>query len=189
MSFLMGAYGKLMAGRHYRQLQNRLTDVMRQMRGATRDVANMEKSLQQQQRMAENGIRQQGMMSQMMMSSIFGSAGMGDEKALKMLGARGMNISGFTPKDPASMGALNNYQQQMQYQMQAQMQSEQANLQNYFDMQREFMLQPLKDIEEELTTEKESLESQIQIAKAEYEAKQQEEKDGAKSIAPQYTAG
>ena len=50
-------------------------------------------------------------------------------------------------------------------------------------------VEPLKDEEEELTSEKEMLEGQIQIAKQDYEACQKMEQADAKMLAPNYTGG
>ena len=56
-----------------------------------------------------------------------------------------------------------------------------------FEMQREAMLQPLKDLEDDLQTQKDNLESRIKIAQAEYDAKKDEEKQGAQGMKPDYT--
>ena len=62
-------------------------------------------------------------------------------------------------------------------------------IQDYFEMLRETQLEPLKDEEEMLQTEKDSLESQIQVAQADYEACKKMEQSDAKNLAPSYTAG
>ena len=49
------------------------------------------------------------------------------------------------------------------------------------------MLQPLKDKEDELQTELDSLKSQTLIAEQEYKAKQEEEKSGIQYLKPDYT--
>ena len=54
-------------------------------------------------------------------------------------------------------------------------------------MQRESMLQPLKDLEDDLQTQKDNLESRLKIAQAEYDAKKEEEKAGVKGLTPDYT--
>lgn len=56
--------------------------------------------------------------------------------------------------------------------------------QNMFEMQREAQLQPLKDLEDSLQTEKDNLESRLKIAQAEYDAKKEEEKAGVKGLTP-----
>ena len=63
----------------------------------------------------------------------------------------------------------------------------QSMWQNMFEMQRESMLQPLKDLEDSLQTEKDNLESRLKIAQAEYDAKKEEEKAGVKGLTPDYT--
>ena len=75
MGFLSGAYGKLMAGRLVRQLQWQLTSVNSRLNRITKQVGDMEKSMQRQERMQSmfmnnqfNQIRM-GMMSGMDQSS------------------------------------------------------------------------------------------------------------------------
>ena len=79
--------------------------------------------------------------------------------------------------------------QYAQYSQMVQMKYAQSNAiwQNMFEMQREAMLQPLKDLEDDLQTQKDNLESRIKIAQAEYDAKKDEEKQGAQSLKPDYT--
>ena len=51
----------------------------------------------------------------------------------------------------------------------------------------DMLLEPLKMEEDSLQTEKDSLESQIQIAQADYEACKKMEQADAKNLAPNYT--
>ena len=60
-------------------------------------------------------------------------------------------------------------------------------IQDQFEMMREQMLEPLKDEEETLMTEKDSLETQYQMAKEDYEACKKMEQADAKNMAPNYT--
>ena len=62
MGFLLGAYGKLMAGKRVRQLQARMMSVQSQLRRATRDIENMERQINAQQRQMTNTIRTMGSM-------------------------------------------------------------------------------------------------------------------------------
>ena len=50
MGFLLGAFGKLAAGRRVRQLQAQMMRVQSRLRRATRDVSEMEKQLQRQEK-------------------------------------------------------------------------------------------------------------------------------------------
>jgi hypothetical protein len=61
MGFLIGAYGKLMAGQNVRDLQRQMVSVQSRLRQATKQIGQMEKQLQSEQRHAENAIRSQGM--------------------------------------------------------------------------------------------------------------------------------
>ena len=73
--------------------------------------------------------------------------------------------------------------------LQSQMMMQQTMMSEYFDMEREAQLEPLKAIQEELETEKDNLESRLELAKGQYEAKKKEEQDGAKNMVPDYTGG
>lgn len=162
MGFLSGAYGKLMAGQHVRNLQHRMTQVQSRLRRVTREVGQAEKQLQSMQK----GVRAE-LSSQM----------------LKMGGVP----STFDQNNVSiDMSDASSRQYQMQ-QAQGLYTQASAYWDSYFDMMRESMLQPLKDEEDYLQTEKDNLESQIKIAQAEYDAKKEEEKEGAKNLAPNYT--
>lgn len=169
MGFLSGAYGKLMAGKMVRSLQYEMTMVQSQLRRITKQVGDMEKLFSAQERNIKTQMQAQ------MQNGIF---------------AYGQQL-GINPQDPSSMSKLdqsyitlyNNYQQQQQQQFMM----AQSAWQNTFEMMREAMLQPLKDTEDQLQTQKDNLESRLKIAQAEYDAKKEEEKAGAKNLAPDYT--
>lgn len=195
MSFLLGAYGKLMAGKRVRELQARMMSVQSQLRRATRDVANMERDLNAQARNMKS--MNQSMMSMTMMgmnagsqASIFAQvkAQVGD-LPLKTDGS--VDYSKLTTEQSQAMSTLTQQMTtQNQYQMQAMQNAltqQNAMIENSMEAYKEAQLQPLKDLEEELETEKASLESQIQLAQADYDACKEMEKAGVKSITPNYT--
>ncbi len=161
MGFLSGAYGKLMAGRLVRQLQWQLTSVNSRLNRITKQVGDMEKSMQRQERMQS-----------MFMNNQFNQIRMG------MMS--GMDQSS-TQDYSAYMWGVQNLQSQMMMQ--------QTMMSEYFDMEREAQLEPLKAIQEELETEKDNLESRLKLAQGQYEAKKKEEQDGAKNMVPDYTGG
>lgn len=174
MGFLSGAYGKLMAGKLVRSIQYEMTRVQSQLRRTTRDIANMEKMFSAQERSLK------ARMQSDMQNSIWGYAG-------KL---------GVNPNDPKSM--MNMYQTEQgqeflnafsvyQQRQQAQFTMAQSMWQNNFEMMREAQLEPLKDLEDELQTRKDNLDSRLKLAQQEYDAKKEEEKAGAKNIAPDYT--
>ena len=167
MGFLNGAYGKLMAGKLVRDIQYRQTRVQSRLRRVTRQIGDMEKLLQRQQKQVEANLKNQ---SQFMVYELMKKAGfnVGDPN----------NLQQFMGIDQSNYGAF----QACQMQVQTATAMAQSMWENIFDMQREAMLEPLKDEEEALQTEKDNLESRLQIAKNEYDAKKQEEKDGARII-------
>ena len=192
MGFLLGAFGKLAAGRRVRALQAQMMRIQSRARRATRDVADMSKMLDRQEKMALNSLSMTSMASVNMakgslMSSIFGS-GVGAGLMSKINGGETLNqdennqystlMSQFNPQ-VSNMTSMNEMNVSMQKQY----------IQDYFEMLRETQLEPLKDEEELLQTEKDSLESQLQIANNDYEACKKMEQADAKNLAPSYTAG
>ena len=169
MGYLSGAYGKLMAGKMVRSIRYEMTRVQSQLRRITKEVGNMEKLFNAQER----NIKAQ--MQAQMQGSIFGYA--------QELGINLNDPSAMRNVDQDYLMMYNSFQQQQQQQFAM----AQSTWQNTFEMMREAMLQPLKDTEEQLETEKDNLESRLKLAQAEYDAKKEEEKAGAKNIAPDYT--
>ncbi len=190
MGFLLGAFGKLAAGRRYRQLQSQMMRVQSRLRRATRQAADMEKALQRQEKAMLNSISltsTAGMMQakNSLMSSIFGT-GAAAELMKKMQGGEQLtteennNYSTYMAQynqQISNMSAMNEMNVSMQKQQ----------IEDYFEYMRESLLQPLKDEEDMLQTEKDSLESQVQIAQADYEACKKMEQTDAKNLAPSYT--
>ena len=173
MGFLNGAYGKLMAGKLVRDLQYQMTGIQSQLRRVTRQVGDMEKMFTQQER----NMKAQ-MQSQMQMAML----GYADLQP-------GTNFGQFTPDMALNAFKGMDSNKYAQFSQMVQMQYAQSNAiwQNMFEMQREAMLQPLKDLEDDLQTQKDNLESRIKIAQAEYDAKKDEEKQGAQGMKPDYT--
>ncbi len=188
MGFLLGAFGKLAAGRRVRQLQAQMMRVQSRLRRATRDVSEMEKNLQRQEQAQLNAVAAQGMMAK---QSALGQILGGDQSAFQALQqtiASGgtlsaedtqkyNNWSSMYTQGSTTIGA---YNEQWISQMKQQ-------VSDNFEMLRETQLEPLKDEEEMLQTEKDSLESQIQIAQQDYEACKKMEQADAKNLAPNYT--
>lgn len=172
MGFLSGAYGKLMAGKLVRDLQYQMTSVQSRLRRVTREIGQKEKMYQSQQRNMK-----QAMQAQMQYA------------AYGMMNKMGIDPNGLF-NNPMSqsidMNQMSIYSQCMQ-RAQMQYQSSMTMWENMFEMQRDADLQALKDLEEDLQTEKDNLESRIKIADQEYQAKKEEEKQGAQNLKPDYT--
>jgi len=197
MGFLLGAYGKLMAGKRVRSLQARMMSVQSQMRRATREVASMEKMINAQQKQMLNNLRLFSSMKNWgMQSSVQAQLlELQKEKFGSLFGKNYQDLTDAQKKDYNSASTayqmeasiINNQMSSMQQMTQMSMQQMQAQIEQEVEMMKELQLEPLKDLEEDLQLEKDSLESQIQIAQADYEACKEMEKAGVKSLTPQYT--
>lgn len=192
MGFLLGAFGKLAAGRRVRQLQAQMMRVQSRLRRATRDVSEMEKQLQRQEKDALNAVASQGLLAKQGAMQNLGTLLGGNFDQTQFNTLQQKAASGTLTSDEASkynsMSSLytqgsttiSSYNEQWISQMKQQ-------VSNNFEMMREIQLEPLKDEEEMLQTEKDSLESQIQIAQQDYEACKKMEQADAKNLAPNYT--
>ena len=184
MGFLMGAYGKLMAGQRMRNIQFQLTTVQSRLRRITKEIGLKEKMYQSQERNMKTQLQNQ--MYAGMYTELANTPGMEQYAQLMMGTMMGMSMS-----NPSLLQGLNTQQSstyamiQQNYQMMF-MQS-QNMWQNMFEMQKEADLQALKDVEEDLQIEKDNLESQLKIAQADYEANKEMEKQGAQNLKPDYT--
>lgn len=172
MGFLSGAYGKLMAGKLVRDLQYQMTSVQSRLRRVTKEIGEAEKMFQSQERNMKSAMM--GQMNYATMAAM-NEYGFQFDPNNPLAALRNMNSQDYT-----QFAAIQQHVQQ-QYSM------AQSMWQNMFEMQRESMLQPLKDLEDSLQTEKDNLESRLKIAQAEYDAKKEEEKAGVKGLTPDYT--
>lgn len=185
MGFLMGAYGKLQAGKYYRNLQYQLTLVTQRHTRVTKQIARMEKMFETQERNLKT--RLQGKMQEYIMQQtggdrIYGSLMGANPAEANLNGQLSSKLNGQQlSSEDISIWNMANAQAQLMF-------SQSLNMwQNVFELKKEEQLEPLKDVESELSSRKDSLESQIQLAKQDYEAKKEEEKDGAQNLKPNYT--
>ncbi len=189
MGFLLGAFGKLAAGSRYRSLQARLMRVQSRLRRATRDVAEMEKSLDRQKKYALNNLTAQSNLWKQMAQGAFTTDSYLSAMNKLAGNAQATDMSALTD---AEKTAMNQYQQGM---MTANSSNEQfvamqkQQIEDYFEYLHDTQLDPLKDEEDSLQLEKDTLESQLQIAKADYEACQKMEQSDAQMMKPNYTGG
>lgn len=202
MGFLLGMAGKLAAGQRVRTLQAKMMRVQSQLRRVTREYSDMEKYINSMKNAKLNEIRQTGSMFQQGLymanqtiglaeyfaenggAEFLSSNGQLNQTAIQANGALYNSIlQGYNAQNSISANAFSQVNQQIQ----AFMQMEQANVENYVEMLKETQLEPLKDTEDDLQLEKDSLESEIQLAQQDYEACKEMEKAGAKNLKPDYT--
>ena len=204
MGFLLGAYGKLAAGSRYRSLQARMMRIQSKIRRATRDVANMEKMLDRNmkrdlQSLQLNANATKGLYQQIMYGAMSPEVKAAQDALAQFqqtpkkedgtptltneqIAAYSQQISSWqTTMNQQLSTASSGLDQQMAYQKE--------QIENYYEMMRDQFLEPLKDEEDSLQLEKDTLESQIQVAKADYEACQKMEQADVKMLTPNYTGG
>lgn len=162
MGFFTGAYLKIMTGKMKRQLQFRMTQVTMQMNRVTKQIGDMEKQLQNAENSQRNAIKSDSIFKlQASTSGLFGNE--------------------------ANYGADQKKYQQAQALSQQYAAFAEQNLTNNMEMYRQLQLEPLKNMEDSLATEKATLETRIATLTDQEKAAQEMEKAGAKDMAPNYT--
>ena len=200
MGFLLGAYGKLAAGSRYRSLQARMMRIQSKLRRATRDVANMEKMIDRQQKSMEQGLTLQNNQAKQLYQGAMYAAMLGtkNDEGISVQDAmtkmQGKDLSNEDIQRYSSIvsTAQSQFSQQissMNAYCDTQTAMSKQQIENYIENVRDTMLEPLKDEEDSLQLEKDTLESQIQVAKADYEACQKMEQADVKMLTPNYTGG
>ena len=105
-------------------------------------------------------------------------------------GAGGLNGNAeMSAADREAYGRFTQYQTAMKANNEMVLAQLKNNIEEKYENMNDFLLEPLKQEQDSLQTEKDSLESQLQIASADYEACKQMEKADAKNLKPEYTAG
>ncbi len=204
MGFLLGAYGKLAAGSRYRSLQARMMRIQSKIRRATRDVANMEKMLDRNmkrdlQSLTLNANATKGLYQQIMYGAMTPEV-LAAQQALSQFQANPKDKDGNPTLSNEQIAAYSQQVSSWQSTMNQQLSTASTNLdqgvayqkeqiENYYEQMRDQLLEPLKDEEDSLQLEKDTLESQIQVAKADYEACQKMEQADVKMLTPNYTGG
>ena len=196
MGFLLGAFGKLMAGRRVRDLQARMMRVQSKARRVTRQIEQMSKNLESMKKMELNNLSSSMQFANLMMPGMINSQlaqqGIGTTNQTLLNGmAGGLNANSLnqqlSTEDQAYMAAFSNMKTQMAANNEMIISQMKTQIEEKYENMNDIMLEPLKMEEDSLQTEKDSLESQIQIAQADYEACKKMEQADAKNLAPNYT--
>lgn len=183
MGFLLGAFGKQTSGSYMRSLQARLMKINSRARRAARDVKRMEDMINRQQKFMINSLQTQAqaadvLATQNLQAQMMSNWNNGTQVTSDNSAQYNKDYSDFSQ-------ALSNVKATNAVMLSQQKQQ----IEDYFEAMKENQLEPLRDLEEELQSEKDSLESQIQIAKQDYDACKEMEKDGAKQMKPDFTGG
>ena len=98
-----------------------------------------------------------------------------------------LNCTSVNAQDQAFIGQYTQLKTQMASSNEMILAQLKNQIEEKYENMNDIMLEPLKMEEDSLQTEKDSLESQIQIAQADYEACKKMEQADAKNLAPNYT--
>ena len=185
MGVLLGAFGKLQQGSYYRGIQAKLMNVQSRLRKATRQVSRVEQQISRLEKSGTNSLRiQQQALLMNGMASLKASSG------LAALEAKGANMTAEEKQQYATaQSTYSSMMSELQANVQMQVSVAQEQLEQQIQMLRDTQLEAAKDEEDNLGTEKDSLESQMQQAKADYDACKQMERADADMFKPTYTAG
>lgn len=187
MGFLLGAFGKQMAGTRYRSLQARLMHISSRARRVHNQMDRLQKALERNKKAELNALSAQNAMANMTAQQQLSTALQG---ILPELGISADAKSIPTDKQfdyNAKYNAANAAYQTSKAQWDMQIAAEKQRIEEYYDDYQESLIEPLKMEEEELQSEKERLESQVTMAKQDYEACQKMEQADAKMLQPNYT--
>lgn len=102
-------------------------------------------------------------------------------------GGTGWNNGTMDDATRARYGEFTQYQTQMKAGNEMTLAQLKNMIEEKYENMNDYLLEPLKQESDSLQTEKDSLESQIQIAQADYEACKKMESADAKNLAPNYT--
>lgn len=178
MGAITGTYVKIMAAKLKLSIQHRIISAQSKLQRVTKEIANMERNLTSQQRSAELAMRNQ------MQGSIFNfarSSGIDMNNPGSLMNMQQVTLpDGRTVSGSEFMQAFSLTQQQMQYQY-AQAQSVWGD---YFENIKEAQLEPLKNMESQLTTQIESDKMRLSVAEAQEKTGEQFAQSGIKDLMP-----
>ena len=198
MGFLLGAFGKLMAGRRVRDLQARMMRVQSKARRTTRQIEKMSKMLETQKKLELNNLSMQQQWANMampnMIKGMLATQGLTPSQQVDAMMTGGADMSSMLNQpgamsdiDKQWMAQFSSMKTQMAGQNEMILTQMKSQIEEKYENMNDIMLEPLKMEEDSLQTEKDSLESQLQIAQADYDACKKMEQADAKNLAPNYT--
>lgn len=179
MGFLTGSFLKIYTARQRLQLQHQLTSVSMKLNRVTRQMGDFQKQLtkmKQMQTMNMSAIQSQMMKGayaqmQSQQASIFDQAGLTESQKTSQL---------------TNLNSSFAYAQQDIATQMSQMKAQQDMAMEEFE---EAQLEPLKNLEESLKVEQETLQSRIKLLEGQEQAAGEMQKQGSKDFVPEYTGG
>ncbi|MFI3301062.1 MAG: hypothetical protein R3Y28_06540 [Candidatus Gastranaerophilales bacterium] len=174
MSFLLHAGAKISAGKRMRAITYQMSTITRQLTRATKNIAKMESNLTKDFN-SKKAAMQSTLNNQLstQYQESFGTTDFTNGGAIQKMS---------TEKRTIATQEYTSYQQMAQ----AQYTEALALFESNYETFREAQLEPLQALEDSLQVQKDSLESQLQVATADYEAHKEAEKSD-KSYVMSYT--
>ena len=182
MGFLTGAFLKIYSAKQRIQLQHQLTSVTMRLQQVQRQSGQLQKQLTQMKQMQSNNI------TAMTNQFLQGATGAGSA-AMQSIFTKVQSGQTLTADEQNQMTAYNQASTQAQMQASIFSSTYKNMLETSFQQYEEAQLEPLKNIEEMLTIEKNNIESQIKLVEGQEKAAGDMEKSSQKDFVPEYTGG
>ena len=186
MGFLLGAFGTISAGRLVRQLQSQMFKITNRRNRVTRDIQRMSDNLKRAQQRELNNLNLFSNSTYMAaQQQLYQTTGLG------ALQAKWAKEGQLTAEEQQAFNQQSSMVSQNLSMMKAQNEqmvaSMKQQIEDKYQALEEQMLEPLRDEEDLLTTQQDSLQARLEVAKEDYKACKAMAKEDAKNLAPNYT--
>ena len=186
MGFLLGTFGTISAGRLVRQLQSQMFKITNRRNRVTRDIQRMSDNLKRAQQRELNNLNLFSNSTYMAaQQQLYQTTGLG------ALQAKWAKEGQLTAEEQQAFNQQSSMVSQNLSMMKAQNEqmvaSMKQQIEDKYQALEEQMLEPLKDEEDLLTTQQDSLQARLEVAKEDYKACKAMAKEDAKNLAPNYT--
>mgnify|MGYP004606868327 FL=1 len=186
MGFLLGTFGTISAGRLVRQLQSQMFKITNRRNRVTRDIQRMSDNLKRAQQRELNNLNLFSNSTYMAaQQQLYQTTGLG---ALQAKWAQGGQLTAEEQQafnQQSSMISQN--LSMMKAQNEQMVASMKQQIEDKYQALEEQMLEPLRDEEDLLTTQQDSLQARLEVAKEDYKACKAMAKEDAKNLTPSYT--
>lgn len=186
MGFLLGTFGTISAGRLVRQLQSQMFKITNRRNRVTRDIQRMSDNLKRAQQRELNNLNLFSNSTYMAaQQQLYQTTGLG---ALQAKWAQGGQLTAEEQQafnQQSSMVSQN--LSMMKAQNEQMVASMKQQIEDKYQALEEQMLEPLRDEEDLLTTQQDSLQARLEVAREDYKACKAMAKEDAKNLAPSYT--
>lgn len=186
MGFLLGTFGTISAGRLVRQLQSQMFKITNRRNRVTRDIQRMSDNLKRAQQRELNNLNLFSNSTYMAaQQQLYQTTGLG------ALQAKWAKEGQLTAEEQQAFNQQSSMVSQNLSMMKAQNEqmvaSMKQQIEDKYQALEEQMLEPLKDEEDLLTTQQDSLQARLEVAREDYKACKAMAKEDAKNLAPNYT--